>query len=61
MTTLFGVVLILLSIVAKVVVNWVGPVLNLGPQELGSLNTLTNYSLGFGIILVLLGFIRRNK
>jgi hypothetical protein len=61
MTTLFGVVLILLSIVAKVVVKWVNTVLNFGPQDIATLNTLTNYSLVFGLILVLLGFLRRNK
>jgi hypothetical protein len=59
MSTLFGVVLILLSIVAKVVVKWVDPVLNFGPQELATLNNITNISLVFGFILVLLGFLRK--
>ncbi len=61
MSRLFGVVLILLSIVAKVVIKRVDVVLNFGPQELGTLNNITTFSLVFGLILVILGFLRRNK
>ncbi len=61
MSLLFGVILILLSIVVKVVVIGVGAALNFGTQEMTTLNTITNYSLIAGIILVVLGFLRRNK
>jgi hypothetical protein len=61
MSLLFGVILILLSIVVKVVVIGVGAALNFGPQEMTTLNNITNYSLIAGIILVVLGFLRRNK
>ncbi len=60
MSLLFGVILILLSIVVKVVVIWVGTALNFDPQEMTALNNITNYSLVVGIILVVLGFLRRN-
>jgi hypothetical protein len=60
MSLLFGVILILLSIVVKVVVIWVGPVLNFDPLEMTTLNKITNYSLVAGIILVVLGYLRRN-
>ncbi len=61
MSLLFGVILILLSIVVKVVVIGVGAALNFGTQEMTTLNNITNYSLIAGIILVVLGFLRRNK
>jgi hypothetical protein len=61
MSTLFGVVIILLSIVAKVVVRRIDTVLNFSPQDLVTLNNITSYSLVFGLILVLLGFLRRNN
>jgi|GEM_PF-5147715 len=59
MSVLFGVILILLSRVFKVVTIWVGAALNFDAHEITTLNTFTNYSLAIGIILVVMGLFRR--
>ena len=59
MSLVFGVIIILLSIVVKVVTIWVGTALNFEAHDITALNTVTNYSLAIGVTLVVVGLFRR--
>jgi len=57
---LFGVILIFISIVTKVVVKQVDKVLSFSPQALATLNQITNLAFVFGLILLIIDVFKRD-